>query len=341
MNSLLSRDDFRETVFRRDRDICVFCFEPAVDAHHIIERRLWPDGGYYPDNGASVCGEHHLDCEMTILSVEDCRRAAGITKIIVPPHLYPDTIYDKWGNPILPSGQRLRGELFFDESVQKILSRGEVLDCFTTWVKYPRTWHVWWSPGVTKDDRVNTNVHTFVNQRVIVTEKMDGENTSMYCDHIHARSIDGRSHPSRDWVKQFWSQIAHNIPYGWRICGENLFAKHSIAYNDLTSYFQGFSIWNDRNECLSWDETLEWFELLQIAPVKVLYDDIFDEEKIKKLYLATDWERSEGYVIRKATKFPYGAFKICVAKYVRDNHVATSKHWMYGQPVEPNKISPS
>lgn len=61
--ALLSRDAFRESVFARDKRTCVFCECPAVDAHHIIKRRLWPDGGYYLDNGASVCEAHHVQCD--------------------------------------------------------------------------------------------------------------------------------------------------------------------------------------------------------------------------------------------------------------------------------------
>ena len=55
-DELLSRDDFRELTFQRDGHRCVLCGAPAQDAHHIIERRLFPDGGYYLGNGASVCG---------------------------------------------------------------------------------------------------------------------------------------------------------------------------------------------------------------------------------------------------------------------------------------------
>lgn len=64
-SKLLTRDAFREGVFARDGNCCVFCGRPAVDAHHILERRLWPDGGYYLNNGASVCAEHHMLCETT------------------------------------------------------------------------------------------------------------------------------------------------------------------------------------------------------------------------------------------------------------------------------------
>lgn len=337
---LLSRDNFRELVLERDHRRCVFCGQPAIDAHHIIERRLWPDGGYYLDNGASVCAEHHIQCEQTTLSVEQTREACGITTTRVPPHLYADQPYDKWGNPVLLNGQRLRGELFFDESIQKILAQGGVLDLFTNRVKYPRTHHVPWSLGINDDDRVIDSMDAFVGKRVIVTIKMDGESTSMYSDYIHARSIDGRSHPSRDWVKQFWSQISADIPMDWRICGENLYAAHSIRYRDLPSYFMGFSIWNEKNIRLSWDETMEWFRLLEIEPVPVLYDGIYDEKTIRALWKKEDWDTCEGYVIALAESFSYAEFKSKAAKFVRNGHVQTAKHWMNGQPVVPNTLKP-
>lgn len=340
-NILLSRDDFREGVFARDKHKCVFCDKPAVDAHHIIERRLWSNGGYFLNNGASVCSEHHILCEQTVISVEDVRHACGITKIIVPEHLYDDQPYDKWGNPILANGQRLKGELFFDESVQKILAQGNVLDLFTDWVKYPRTHHLAWSDGVNDDDRVIDSMDAFVDQRVIVTEKLDGENTSLYQGYTHARSVDGRSHPSRDWVKQFWSTISADIPKGWRICGENLYAKHSISYANLPTYFMGFSIWNERNVCLNWDETIEWFTLFGITPVPVLYDGIYNETEIRKLWDAKNWDTSEGYVVRLASEIPYGDFRRKVGKFVRKGHVQTAKHWLYGRQIERNLLKES
>ena len=335
---LLSRDDFRDGVFARDGHVCVFCDSPAVDAHHIIERRLWPDGGYYLENGASVCAEHHIACEETRISVEEVRDVCGIKLIIVPPHLYADQTYDKWGNPVLANGQRLKGELFFDESVQKILRQGGALDLFSNQVKYPRTHHLPWSDGVNDDDRVIDSLAAFEGQRVIVTEKMDGENTSMYRDYIHARSVDGRSRPSRNWVKSFWSRISAEIPEGWRVCGENLYAKHSIQYNDLPSYFMGFSIWDEKNTCLDWESTIEWFSLLEIVPVPVLYDGVFDEKAIRKLWNEKDWSNSEGYVIRLASNIAYGDFRRSVAKFVRRGHVQTTKHWMHGQRIEPNAL---
>lgn len=340
MEKLLTRDEFRDQVFLRDSHLCVICGAAAVDAHHIMERRLWPDGGYYLSNGASVCEEHHLECERTIISVESIREACGIVKYTIPPHLYRDHVYDKWGNPILHNGLRLKGELFHDESVQKILAEGGVLDLFTNWVKYPRTHHLPWSPGLTEDDRVLTSMKAFEGKRVIVTEKMDGENTTMYSDYIHARSVDGRHHHTRDWVKQHWSRLSMDIPEGWRVCGENMFAKHSIHYTNLQSYFLIFSIWNDKNVCLSWDETVEWATLMGVPTVRVLYDGIYDEQLIKGLWNDKEWETTEGYVLRVADSFTYQQFRQCVGKFVRKNHVQTIKHWMHGQRLEKNLLKP-
>ncbi len=337
---LLTRDKFRESVFLRDNHTCVLCDLPAADAHHIIERRLWPDGGYYIDNGASVCATHHLECEMTTVSVETLREACKIVKSLLPPHMYYDQIYDKWGNIVQPNGTRLRGELFFDESVQKILKKGGVLQLFTHYIKYPRTYHIPWSEGLHDDDRMMSETNNFIGKRVIVTEKMDGENTTMYSDHIHARSIDSNNHASRNWVKNFWSDISYEIPDDWRICGENMYAKHSIKYSELSTYFYGFSIWN-QNTCLDWDETLIWFDMLGIEPVNILYDDIFDEKRIQDLWDPTKVESNEGYVLRVADEFQLKDFRFNVGKFVRKDHIKTVSHWMDGKRMVKNELKNS
>jgi hypothetical protein len=340
---VMSRNEFRSAVLIRDNSLCVFCGQPAADAHHIMERRLFPDGGYYLDNGASVCESHHLLCEQTIIRTDEVRTAAKIKDIVLPPHLYSDEEYDKWGNIVLPNGTILKGELFFDESVQKALLQGGKLTLFTDMVKYPRTYHVPWSQGITKDDRVHGDMKHFEGQEVVVTVKEDGENTTMYRNGIHARSTDSLHHPSQSWVKNFHSIFSYNIPDGWRVCGENLYAKHSIHYRNLSTYFYGFSIWTERNVCLSWAETMEWFALLEIEPIPILYQGVYDEELIKPLYRQVmNGDECEGYVIRMAGSFTYGDFRRSVAKFVRKNHVANGEnHWRAGKQIVPNLIIPA
>lgn len=179
----------------------------------------------------------------------------------------------------------------------------------------------------------------FVGRRVIVTEKLDGENTSIYRDYFHARSIDGRGHPSRGWAKNFAATFQHALPEGWRLVAENVYAEHSIRYDDLATYLYGISLWNERNECLAWDETLEWFELLGVTPVPVLYDGPYDEAKIRAVYdEKRDHATREGYVIRATDAFTYGQFRKSVAKYVRKGHVQTAKHHWQSQAVIPNGL---
>lgn len=341
MKTLLSRIEFQEAVFERDLYRCVFCKAVYIEAHHIFERRLFKGpgerSGYFLDNGASVCNDCHLLCEMTWYSVEQVRAACGITSIIVPEHLYRDQVYDKWGNPILPNGNRLRGELFYDEGVQKILEKGDVLKQFVEYVKYPRTPHLPWSPGITDDDRVMYDVDRFTGAEVVVTLKLDGENTSLYPNYLHARSLDYGAHPSRSWVRRFHAERQYNIPQGWRIVGENLYAQHSLPYRDLESYFYGFSVWNEFNQCLGWDETLDWLSLLDIVPVPVLYEGIFSLDVLQQLERTLDFERDEGYVLRVRRDFSYGDFRNMVGKYVRPQHVKSEDHWFFGSQIIPNK----
>jgi len=268
------------------------------------------------------------------------REKCGIKEVILPPHLYRDQDYDKWGNPILANGTRLRGELFDDESVQKVLA--PVLHLFTTHVKYPRTFHVPWSPGATDDDRIVEDVEAmFAVNDVAVTEKMDGENTTMYRDYIHARSLDYSPHDSRDRVKAMWANVAHDIPEGWRVCGENLYAEHSIKYDDLESYFQVFSIWNEKNVCLSWDETIEWSKLLGFKTVRVVDRRVWDDKVSKLLPTQGPLVKGEGYVVRLAEPFHYKDFRKSVAKYVRKGHVQHKDgHWS-NRRVVPNKLRDS
>lgn len=331
---LLSRDEFRAAVFARDGGNCLMCPRPAVDAHHILERRLWPDGGYYLANGASVCEEHHLSAEATTISCQELREKAGIKIVLLPPHLYEDQDWDKWGNPILPNGQRLKGELFHDESVQKVIK--PVLHLFTGRVKYPRTPHLPWSPNVSSDDKIIENLDHLRGEEVVVTVKMDGEQTSMYRDGFHARSLDTAPHPSRDWLWGVHRQMGHDIPDGWRVCGENLYAKHSIHYTHLDALFLVFGIWDEKNLCLSWDDTTFYTQALGLKNVAVLYRGPFHEKTITDLGRQThDGDPCEGYVCRVARAFQFKEFRSVVGKVVRQNHVTTHGHWMRQAPV-PN-----
>lgn len=161
---------------------------------------------------------------------------------------------------------------------------------------------------------------------------MDGENTSLYNNYYHARSINSGNHHSRDYVKGLWGSIKDQIPKDFRICGENMFAKHSLHYTELESYFLVFSIW-DGDVCLSWKDTVDYCKLLNLVTVPVLYEGLYDKNKLPTI----DPLKQEGYVIRSSNSFEYDDFVNNVRKYVRKGHVQTDEHWL-NKPIEKNLL---
>ena len=128
-----AREEFKKAVFSRDKGCCVLCSGTPVTAHHIMDRKLFPDGGYVVDNGASVCDPCHVLCERTIVGVHEVRNKAGITSVVMPPGLNPSRSFDKWGNEILDGGLRLAGPLADDDGCRRALAAAGLE---TTLVRY-------------------------------------------------------------------------------------------------------------------------------------------------------------------------------------------------------------
>lgn len=94
--------------------------------------------------------------------------------------------------------------------------------------------HVPHSPGTQSDDRLLKTLDHLLGVEVVITEKRDGENTSLYSNHMHARSLDSKHHESRN-------------------------------------YFEAFSVWNERNERLHWDEQAAFLASIWVKVVPQLY----------------------------------------------------------------------
>jgi hypothetical protein len=303
MAILLTRDQFRISVYERDKYTCVNCGVKGVklDAHHILDRKLFPDGGYYLSNGVSLCEPCHILAETMRLTCGELREKAMISEVILPPHLPSNQTYDKWGKPILER------------------------------VKYNRTFHIPSSPGLQNDDRLMETTDVWNGREIVITEKRDGENTTLYSDYVHPRSTEYSYHPSRTYIKQLQGSIGHLIPKNYRFCGENLTAVHSIEYNDLDSYFELFNVWDEKNFCLSWDETEMWAEELGLCVVPVLYRGEWKGEQETVASLGIDTTKQEGFVIRPTDGFHYDDFLSLVGKWVRKGHVQTESHWMWSE----------
>ena len=205
--------------------------------------------------------------------------------------------------------------------------------------KYPRTPHLPFSKGATSDDKILKTTSHFNGKTIVVTEKMDGENTTIYNNYYHARSLDSKHKDYHSYLlTKILPVLQYQIPEGWRICGEYLYAKHSIYYDNLKDYFLTFSIWNEKNICLSWNETKEYCELLSINLVPELFVGKYDEKIVKEIAEKTVEKGGEGIVIRNFDEFSYKNFSQNIAKYVRKGHVQTDNHWSLSE-ITKNKLA--
>ncbi|WP_421365808.1 RNA ligase family protein [Agrobacterium tumefaciens] len=202
--------------------------------------------------------------------------------------------------------------------------------------KYGRTYHLQISPGASSDDKFVPSLKGLMVPDLVVTEKMDGENTTIHAGGTYARSPDSRYHPSRDWMKAFAAGVSPQLGREERIVGENLYARHSIAYDSLPSYFMGFA-WIVGNEVQAWDLTLIRLNELGIAPVPTLYRGPFRPGLFEQLAQSIDTLSQEGFVVRVATSFPEAEMPFRMGKFVRVDHVRSEKHWM-STAVVPNRL---
>lgn len=196
------------------------------------------------------------------------------------------------------------------------------------------------SETISSDDKIidELDLSSCYGLEYIATIKMDGECSTIYPNgYTHARSIDSKYHKSRGWINSFAASIGYLIPSGLRVCGEYMFAKHSIKYENLPSFFLGFGVWSDDDVALAWDETLELFETLGVTPVQVVWRGILTEQTVEKLWASVDKVKQEGLVFRPVSEVSLDNFSRQVFKLVRENHVQSEKHWMYSE-VEKNEL---
>ena len=198
--------------------------------------------------------------------------------------------------------------------------------------KYPRTPHLPFSPGATSDDKyASKETIEFLKSGIelVCTEKLDGGNLTMYNDAFHGRSLTSGTHAWDTAAKAVWARIHHNIPEGWRISGESMYARRSVAYDNLPGVFIVFGIWNENNCLISWNEMEEWCDLLGLPHVPVIYRGTDYNEAVEAWFKKHNSDSSEGFVVRNADSFHYSDFSKNIAKWVRADHVRTAADWRH------------
>lgn len=204
--------------------------------------------------------------------------------------------------------------------------------------KYPRTYHFSFSEGATSDDKILKDDNMFLGKKIVITTKMDGENTTIYSDgSFHARSIDSKHREYHSYLLRKIPEFSYLIPNGFRLCGEYLYAKHSIYYDSLEDYFLVFSIWDENNMCLSWEDTKFFCNEMNLKTVPEIYIGEFNLDKVKEIANNQILLGQEGIVVRNFDEYSYNDFNKNIAKIVRKNHVQTNNHWTNSEII-PNKL---
>lgn len=334
MNTLLSREQFREQCLARDKGCIVpWCSRTTdLDAHHIISRKAWSDEsyGYYLSNGASLCAEHHVHAERGIIPPQALWRWLGVS-LDNAPTLTTFKDIDCDGEPI----------------THTVALLGSATSASTD-AKYPSTLYLPFSAGQ-NDECVD--LEDFLGVPLQVSVKMDGSNVKLVGGpngYVASRAAHPGSatHESFSLLKQrFAQEYKYKIPEGLVVFGEWLYAEHSIHYTDLEDYLQIFAVYDPSYRLfLSYREVID---LCNQVGFRMPYD--FGAMVVE---VSTPWELTtsllklgeqavasghEGIVVRSIYPFHYSQFGRRVAKYVRENHVQTDIHWSKG-PIVRNEV---
>lgn len=213
--------------------------------------------------------------------------------------------------------------------------------------KYPRSFHLPWSPGGTSDDKRMADVSTLVGVEIVITEKADGSNLTYTRRNVFSRSHSGPpSHPSFDLAKATHARIGHQLSEGLSLFCEFCYAVHSIEYGALPDYSLVFGARDDvTGTWWDWDMVTAQARDVGLPTVPLLFRGTVESEKALEALTSTLAAQPsalgglrEGVVVRRAGEFSDADFPRSLAKWVRKGHVQTDEHWLH-QAVRPQRLT--
>lgn len=212
--------------------------------------------------------------------------------------------------------------------------------------KYPRSFHLPWSPGGTNDDKRMTDVSALIEVPIVITEKCDGSNLAFTHEAVFSRSHAGPpSHPSFDLAKATHATIKHLISPGITVFCEYCYALHSIAYTALPHFCLVFGVRDDSTgQWWSWDYVQAQAADLHLPTAPVLFEGgVGSKKELEELTRSLASKASilggqrEGVVVRTEAGFTNDEFGSRLGKWVRKNHVQTDDHWLH-QAIVPQRL---
>lgn len=218
--------------------------------------------------------------------------------------------------------------------------------------KFPRTPHLFGSMS-TRDDRVLSEADTarVLSKPLSVDEKIDGANVGISFDDEGELVVQNRGHylgpGDHAQYGPLWPFVYERRDALWDalgaekiLFGEWCFAKHSIAYDALPSFFIAFDLYDKRDggffyDRLALEKMCEQTSCATVPQLKrgaVLRTTAALDALIKGS--AFGGERAEGVYLRRES----GGRLVARYKWVRKDFTAgITEHWN-SKPLVPNKL---
>lgn len=182
--------------------------------------------------------------------------------------------------------------------------------------------------------------------KVVVTEKLDGANTGIFCknDNIYLQKRRGNIDGSHEQYKRFerWAyentEKLKELRQGVVYYGELLYCTHSMEYDKLPDWFLVFDIYDLKEERYwDWDEVVKECEIVGLHTVPLLYEGVTTKEHLKSLIKKESayGPISEGIVVKNYRKQMRG--KVVKPEFIKVAFEANDKHWASAK-VRYNKL---
>lgn len=208
---------------------------------------------------------------------------------------------------------------------------------------YPRIAHLVQGLG-TPDDRVlpSTVSGDLLDSEVIVEEKLDGANVSIWVDDDGrlscatragpgARDRAGQLGPLRAWLAANDARLRDMLGDWPVVYAEWLLLAHSVSYDRLPSYLVVLDLWDPDEGFADVEDRDELSDRVNVPHPPRLWRGVpRSVERLEHLITRSAWgaEPSEGVIVRRV-----GAGEPRMAKLLRPGFLHLGdEHWMAGRP---------
>ena len=226
-------------------------------------------------------------------------------------------------------------------------------------IKYPRTPHLFGSKGTSDDKHLGEQASDrFISdESLVVEEKLDGTNVGIHFNDAGELILQSRGHlitdgmhPQYDLFKQ-WATckrpvLEKMLGDNFIMFGEWVYAKHSVAYRQLTHFFYEFDIWQKSEQTfLDLDTRLQMLDRTGIETVPVIHRGSLTRKELQPMIGSSQFDAAfdnpithqtddlmEGLYLRTEAD----GFVTARAKFVRPEFVEKIKqstHWQHREMI--------